>query len=104
VESVSSEDDLGREQRAPCKPEKLSSQVRVCVVSAYHEEERTFALPRFSFVEETMFSQWLENLNLMLGEGNELLSLDELKRLFEGGHSELDAWAMLAGEWIASED
>jgi len=47
-----------------------------------------------------MFSQWLENLKLMIGDGNELPSLSDLKQLFEGGYSELDAWALLAGEIV----
>lgn len=47
-----------------------------------------------------MFSQWLENLKLFVGDVNDLPSLDELKRLFESGYSELDAWSICTREFV----
>jgi hypothetical protein len=47
-----------------------------------------------------MFTQWVENLRLLIGAVDELPALSDLKRLFESGYSELDAWAMLAGEYV----
>lgn len=47
-----------------------------------------------------MFTQWLENLKLMIGTVDELPSLAELRGLFERGLSEVEAWAMLAGEIV----
>jgi hypothetical protein len=67
-------------------------------------EPASLAFSDFSFLEDTMFSQWLENLKMLVGDVNDLPSMTELKRLFEGGYSELDAWACWTGEMVACDD
>lgn len=44
-----------------------------------------------------MFSQWLENVKMIVGDEDDLPPTEELKRLFEGGRSEEDALNEIAG-------
>jgi hypothetical protein len=44
-----------------------------------------------------MFSQWLENVKMLVGDESDLPPIDDLKRLFEGGRSESDALDELSG-------
>ncbi len=50
-----------------------------------------------------MFSQWFENLKLFVGDESDLPALDELKRMFEGGYSEVEAWSICTNECVFAE-
>ena len=45
-----------------------------------------------------MFEQWLANFKMLVGDDEELPPLAELRRLFEGGRSEWEAWCEIANE------
>ena len=51
-----------------------------------------------------MFEQWLENLEMLVDGVEELPPLEELRRLFEAGESEWEAWCEFTGTPVCSDE